>query len=253
MTVPLLPRGIALGDLHSCILLAAGFSCWGDASLGQLGTGSTVDLLMPTSPIPLSAPIGLTSGTYHNCAWNASGVQCWGAGSYGRLGSGRSNNQLSPGPVTALAGSSMIDVAAGDSHTCASTANGAFCWGNNDDGQLGNGSRNYTFVPQPVQGLPMPPRQLALGSNLSCALLDDHSVWCWGKNGLGQVGDGTTLRRILPVRVTDGADDIVAGQSHVCIRKGDRVSCWGSDAYGQLGLGSVTRQPTPQPVSLGCQ
>ena len=87
-------------------------------------------------------------------------------------------------------------------HTCAVRADASlWCWGDNRGGQLGDGTIRARRTAAPVLGLPAPVRQVSLGHSHSCAVLTDDSLWCWGENDEGQLGDGTRVSRRLPVQV----------------------------------------------------
>lgn len=135
-------------------------------------------------------------------------------------------------------------LAAGAAHTCVVTNEGtARCWGDNTDGQLGNGS--FTSSPTPVEVVGLPDRVVSLtgtGRHV-CALTASGSVWCWGANAAGQLGDGTTTGSSVPLPVPgleSGVLAISAGASHSCALTGSRaVRCWGENGMGQLGAGDA--------------
>jgi len=145
-------------------------------------------------------------------------------------------------------------VAAGGRHSCGLDTNGlASCWGANDQGQLGDGSRNDHAEPAVVAG-DLSFTQLSAGASHTCGVSRDGDVYCWGNNERGQLGDATTLERDTPVRV--GASGpfkaVRAGFSHSCaLSRGGEISCWGSNAYGQLGSGAGLTSARPVAVSGG--
>ena len=145
-------------------------------------------------------------------------------------------------------------VAAGGRHSCGLDASGsASCWGANDQGQLGDGTRNDHAEPGVVAG-DLSFTQLSAGASHTCGVSRDGDVYCWGNNERGQLGDATTLERDTPVRVgTSGPFKTVrAGFSHTCaLSRGGEISCWGSNAYGQLGSGSGLTSARPVDVSGG--
>ncbi len=129
------------------------------------------------------------------------------------------------------------------------------CWGRNSSGQLGDGTNDGRLTPGAVTGLSGPVTDLALGSGSShaCALIDDGTVQCWGNNFRGQLGDGTTEERPIPVSVTGlggTAIAIDAGDRHSCaILQGGSVQCWGENNKGQLGDGGTTDSAAPVTVA----
>ncbi len=162
------------------------------------------------------------------------------------------------------AGVTIVAIAAGDFHTCALTNGGGVkCWGYNDSGQLGNGSRSAEApspVPGDVVGLSSGVSAIAAGSAHTCALTNMGGAKCWGANhtvfssnfGLGQLGDGTTLDRFTPVDVSglaSGVSAITAGGHHTCALRSGGVLCWGGNFVGQVADGTTTNRYTPTAVS----
>ncbi len=157
---------------------------------------------------------------------------------------------------------SQIEI--GTSHACAvSSGNKAYCWGDNSSGRLGDGTTIDRSTPVAVSQGALPAgatiRQLAAGAGNTCVIASDNKVYCWGGNGYGQLGDGTTTARSTPVAVSQGAlpagatiRQVAAGSSHTCVIASDnKVYCWGYNSYGQLGDGTTTNRSTPVAVSQG--
>ena len=143
-------------------------------------------------------------------------------------------------------------VAAGGRHSCAlDEAGAALCWGANDQGQLGDGTREDHVGPAVVAG-GLAFAQVSAGTSHTCAVTRDGDVYCWGNNEQGQLGDATTLPRDTPVRVSAGGPFrlVRAGFNHSCaLSRAGTVHCWGSNAYGQLGTSGGLTRSTPAPVS----
>lgn len=143
----------------------------------------------------------------------------------------------------------------GGQHTCGvTTANVAYCWGDNVMGQLGDGTTTVRHLPVPVRAGGLRFRQIQAGSFHTCALTTDDRAYCWGFNGFwGQLGDGTTTNRLTPVPVAGGLQfrAIRAGIRHSCgIAAGTGlVYCWGDNQFGQLGDGSETPHRLPGRVA----
>ncbi|WP_395833744.1 MopE-related protein [Archangium violaceum] len=144
-------------------------------------------------------------------------------------------------------------LSAGNYHSLALRTDGSvWAWGQNSDGQLGNGTLTLSKIPVRVTGLPAI-KAIAAGRNHSLALGVDGSVWAWGQNSAGQLGDGTTTGRLTPVSVTipGGAVAIAGGLSHsLAIAADGSVYAWGSNTYGQLGDGTTSPRLTPVRLSL---
>ncbi|HEX7123827.1 MAG TPA: protein kinase [Gemmatimonadaceae bacterium] len=144
-------------------------------------------------------------------------------------------------------------IASGARHSCRLRADGrAECWGNNDAGQLGDGSFDGHAVAAPIAGS-FRFTQLAAGFSHTCGVTTDGGILCWGSNGAGQLGDGTTAVRAAPVRVNsrEAFAAVRTGQTHTCaLTRGGNVHCWGGNTYGQLGSGTRDASPSPVAVTL---
>jgi len=140
-------------------------------------------------------------------------------------------------PVTALRYRAL---SAGYYHTCGVTLESiAYCWGRNDFGTLGDGTRDERDLPSPVAGAHAFVT-IDAGAGHNCALTAAGEAWCWGHNDEGQLGDGTFQGRDAPVPVPGGLTftAISAGHAHSCgLRAGGEAWCWGDDSRGQLGDG----------------
>lgn len=230
---------ISAGGMMSCAIVNGGAKCWGINTYGSLGDGTTTSRSVPTDVSGLtSGVLGLSAG---GCAITADGrVMCWGSGI---LGNGTSNGlRYAPSAVVGLeAGVSAIG--AGQLHTCAATNTGsAVCWGQNANGQLGDGTTVDSNVPVTVSGLVSGVVALGGGWYHSCALLNTGGVKCWG------MGYGLT-----PVDVPDlsfGAISLSVGGYHACvIMTTGAARCWGTNQYGQLGDDSLTSRTVPVTVT----
>ncbi|MBN1439616.1 MAG: PD40 domain-containing protein [Anaerolineales bacterium] len=147
-----------------------------------------------------------------------------------------------------------LSVAAGGSHTCAITKrNGLSCWGNNEHGQLGDGTVTDSSRPVEVAGLSGGVKAVALGWGHTCAVTLKGAVKCWGYNKNGELGNGLTADSATPVDVESlgsGVTAIAAGDDHTCaVTGGGGVKCWGYNAYGQLGDGTTESRAFPVDVA----
>ncbi|MGI6612082.1 MAG: IPT/TIG domain-containing protein [Candidatus Nanosyncoccaceae bacterium] len=156
----------------------------------------------------------------------------------------------------------IAQVSVGHSHTCALTVtNKAYCWGANWSGQLGNGTTTDSATPVAVSQGAVPAgttlTSISVGHYHTCAVGSNGKAYCWGYNGEGRLGDGSTTDRTTPVAVAQGAipttttiSKVFAGGAHTCaINSQGRVYCWGNGGFGQLGNGSTADRTTPVAVS----
>lgn len=248
-------ESIAPGQAHNCALQTDGsVLCWGDDSFGQLGNGDVLfnDQLVPRRVLGLPDAVAVASGSFFACALRETGVViCWGNNQNGELG-GASAELSSASPLTVSGITAAVQVSVGSDHACALLNDQTVqCWGNNDHGQLGNGSTVDANIPVAVTGL-TGAIAVNAGALMSCAILADNSVRCWGANGNGQLGNGTTIDSALPVVVSGLANvsALAIGTSHVCaLQTGGAVACWGSNAGRQFGNVSFVDAFSSVPVA----
>lgn len=263
---------------HSCALLSDSIKCWGNNGDGQLGDGTTSSQLSPVTVSGLSSDVWkVSAGGYHTCTLlNSDGdnsVWCWGYNGYGQLGNNTTDDSTAPVQVEYASGTDFLtgvqDIATGEFHTCARfLASGTYvvwCWGSNDSGQLGDNTTTNRSTPVQVKtdggasdlaGV----SQIVAGKSHTCARLDDGTVWCWGANDHGQLGDNTTTPRHTAIQVQNttgtgnltGVSQITAGGNRTCARLSDNTAvCWGDNGYGELGNGETDDSPTPVQVMDG--
>jgi alpha-tubulin suppressor-like RCC1 family protein len=253
-----LTSGVAavdVGSEHTCaVATTGGLKCWGDNGHGQLGDGTTTRNAIALDVIDLTSGIAAVSaGDSHTCGLTTTGgLKCWGANGYGQLGDGTISSRANSGDVAGLTSGGAI-VTAGWSHTCAvTTAGGAKCWGANNNGQLGDGTYTDRLTPVDVVGLSSGIRATVARSAHTCALTTTGGLECWGDNGDGQLGDGTTASRTTPVDViglTSGVAAVTTGSGHTCaLTTTGGIKCWGANTYGQLGDGTTASRTTPVDV-----
>jgi alpha-tubulin suppressor-like RCC1 family protein len=151
------------------------------------------------------------------------------------------------------AGESVVQISAGQYHTCALRRSGMVtCWGYNETGLLGDGTLTPRSSPVLVVGLTNV-AEIDAGTHHTCARRSNGEVWCWGEGEFGTLGDGANTRiRPQPVRVTGltDAEGISSGEAYTCARSSSRgVLCWGANFYGQLGDGTRTNRNQPVGVA----
>ncbi len=258
--------GITAGDSHSCALSGGALQCWGYNQNGQLGNGTNnQQYTTPVAVTGISTAVEVKGGGKHTCARLSSGaVQCWGYNQNGQLGNGSTVKSTLPVAVSGIDGATAqaTEIATGYAHSCALLADKTVkCWGDNSSGQLGNGTTNLVANTTPVavsgiDGTTVQATAIAAGYFHTCALLSNKTVKCWGYNGAGQLGNGTTSSSTTPVAVsgidgtTEQATAIAAGYFHTCALLADStVKCWGHNQYGQLGNGATGQSSTPVAVS----
>jgi alpha-tubulin suppressor-like RCC1 family protein len=249
---------IAAGGTHTCALTTGGAAkCWGANDNGQVGDNSTTQRLVPTDVSGLGSGVAeITAGAAHTCARTASGAaKCWGDNNFGQLGDNSQVDRQVPTDVAGL-GSGVAGIDAGSFHTCVLTTGGAIrCWGNNDNGPVGDGTQlGNRLVPTDTLGLSSGMAAVTAGGAHSCAPTLGGGVRCWGDNFSGQLGDqsnGNT--RPAPVETAQfagGVQQAAAGGNHSCaVTREGGARCWGSNANGRLGDNSTTQHEIPTDVA----
>lgn len=194
---------VASGFDHTCAVSNSGnVFCWGDNTFGQLGDdGVSIDSNVPTAVVGISGDAaGVAAGGYHNCVWTTAGaLLCWGDNFYGQLGNAIFEDHLIPTAVAGLGGAVQA-ADAGDSFTCGLLLSGELqCWGENLDGQLGDGTTVDRTAPVTVSVLGDSVVEIGLGQFHACAETDLGEGYCWGDNSFGQLGDGSQVSASAPV------------------------------------------------------
>ncbi len=263
-SVVALPAVVALAAAGSstCAVGGEGVYCWGAIADGSK-TSRPIKLTEGSANDPISE---VALGPEHGCVRHRGGqVRCWGDNRDGRLGTGDFSSQARP--VSVQLGGAASDLALGGRHSCALRADAkVLCWGDDAGGALGRGETSQEQAPGGVRRVLdiSDAGALGTGDGFSCALRRSGEVWCWGRNELGQLGDGgPAADRFVPAPV-DGIEDAVAlavGEAQACVaRKTGAVACWGANDQGQLGrpAGEPLRRPVAVPkvesaisVSLG--
>ncbi len=249
---------VASGGEHTCARLSGGtLWCWGKNDKGQLGDNSTTARNAPVAVQEgdgLDLALSVTAGSKHTCAVKTDNTPwCWGDKGSGRLGDDSNTDQPTPvmvDPASVSALDVVIEMFAGEKHTCAVAMTGApWCWGDKADGRIGDGADTTQPVPVPVSMGNVV--TMAAGLKHTCALDTSGAGWCWGAGADGQIGDGATSERVTPVAVYVGSGfttglEITVGWMHTCALKTDHtIWCWGANDEGQLGDGSISSRSAP--------
>ena len=267
---------ITTGETHSMALKNDGTVwTWGNNNYGQLGDNTTNQRNLPAQ-VKDAAGTGFLTGitavaasSIRSYAIGSAGtVWAWGNNSYGQFGDNTTTSRNLPVQVKDAAGTGFLTgitaVATGPYHTLALKNDGTvWAWGYNGWGNLGDGSYNNHLIPYQVKdaagtGFLTGITAIAVGQYHSLALKNDGTVWAWGYNSSGRLGDNTMIDHTLPVQVKDSAGTgfltgitaIAVGDSHSLSLKNDNtIFGWGVGGYGQLGIGEVIQaQPLPGQV-----
>ena len=272
---------ISAGGGFTCVRLTSGQArCWGTDGEGQLGDAGFFSFSEHLPRIvarnsngdPLSGITQLTTGASHACARLSSGqARCWGLGSSGQVGDDDGANR--PFPVAVLNGAGVAplaevtQVSAGGNTSCARLSNGqARCWGEGNQGQIGNNDDVDRFRPAPVRAPAGPDvlrqvTQIAVSTTHACARLSNGQARCWGNGSQGALGnpnfsDEPTLRPVVLRNETNtgaltGVAQVSAGNHFGCARlTTGQARCWGSDISQQLGNGAGGGSELPTAVQL---
>ena len=252
--------GISAGSYHTCTLLDDGsIRCWGSNNFGQIGDGTSIER---TSPVSVNLGVGksalaVSSGESHTCAvLNDGTMKCWGLNSNGQLGDGTSTDRLSPENVL-MGDEDALMVSTGSYHTCAIMGDrSVMCWGDNWNGQLGDGTNTDRLSPVEIT-VPSNSSAVSLdaGALHTCLGMNDGSMFCWGYNAYGQLGNGgfgnSNYPMTTPLSANQLLTNVKVGLFHSCaLFDSGQVACWGDNSNGQLGDGTQSGSAIPGIVSL---
>lgn len=242
-------KAISAGGWHSSALKNDGTVwTWGWNTDGQLGDGTFVDRILPAQVNGLTDIIEIASGTYHMLALKSDGtVWSWGDNISGQIGDGSTTDRSSPVQVSGL--TNVVHISTGRFFSLAVKDDGSvWTWGENLYGQLGNGNTTNSSIPVQVPGLTIAlPAVVATGAFHCLVVKTDGTIWTWGRNTYGNLGDGSVTHRSSPVQMLDitNATAMAAGTNFSLLVKSDGTF-WGCgrNASGQLGDGTVLQRNT---------
>ncbi len=257
---------VEAGGGESCGVTTRGAGyCWGTNQWGSLGSGKGGYGATPQEPLSWPSPVPVWGGLVFStinagsavCGVTTSGAgYCWGFGYDGQRGDGRGGGTgalAANTPQAVLGGFSFTTISAGGGHTCGVTTSGAaYCWGDGSSGALGIGRPAfYTAPTTPVAG-GFSFATISAGDRHTCGVTTSGAAYCWGANGSGQLGDGTSTWSYSPVAVAGGLafTTISAGSAYNCGLTADGTAyCWGSNTHGELGDGTTAQEASPVPVA----
>ncbi len=249
-------RRIACGDKHSMALLADGtVRTWGWNLYGQLGDGSNTDRTAPVAVAGLSDIQTISAGRFHSTVLldNAT-VEAFGRNDSGQLGDGTTSDRNTP--VAAINISGVADLGGHGWHSLLVKQDGSVCAsGYNYSGQIGNGTTlNTTQYSCQEAFASMTDNLFVDGGYLHSMGLrvSAGTVYTWGRNKFGQLGDGTTVDKLTPTLVPglSSVQSIDAGYEYnFAIKTNGELWTWGNNSQGQLGIGNTLQQNSPVQVT----
>ncbi len=246
---------VTAGNFDNCALLSTGrVQCWGYNGFGQLGNGTSTSSDVPVAVTGITAAASLTTdgdGDSYCAAISNGKVSCWGYNGFGQLGNGTITTSLLPVTVHGVTGATAVTGANGADSFCVRLSSGKVdCWGNNANGELGNGTMTTDSLPVPVKQITTATTVFA-GDFGFCALLSTGHLNCWGDNANGELGNGSTTGSDVPVAVNKIGDAVrlIPGFVENCaLLSTGHIDCWGYNGDGQLGNGTTTSSDVPVAV-----
>jgi alpha-tubulin suppressor-like RCC1 family protein len=234
---------------------------WGDNSFGELGDGTLTTRSLYRDIAAGSDVVQVATGRTHNLALRSDGIVfVWGANRFGQVGNGATSFSPVTVPVKIAGLAQVTGISAGWDSSLATETSGisavtsVWAWGNNDDGQLGDGTTAGHSTPERVTGLPVSIAGISVGGQFAAVLGTDGAVWGWGANGGGELNiappGSVVLRPVNVIAVGSRITQISAGGAHMlALRSDGTVLGWGLNLRGQLGNGSQTQVSGPVPVT----
>jgi alpha-tubulin suppressor-like RCC1 family protein len=227
-----------------------------DTFRGSDSATFTITTTLPPPPAPAPGAVDVATGAAFTCAVRDDGrVACVGSDIFDTLGNGAppGEDYRTDVPQFVVGITDAVAISSANNHACALHLTGEVsCWGDNFDGQLGDGTTAARTAPVKVAGL-VDAVDVSAGGDHTCAVRANGSVWCWGNNSIGQLGDGTNVDRSVAVQIPglDSITAVAAGNGHTCaIRVGGSVWCWGTNFDGEVtgtGGSGVQRVPVRVP------
>ena len=243
---------VSAGSAHNMAVRVDGsLWAWGENVEGQLGDGTQAHRLVPIKII--NDVIAVSSGNEHSVAIRTdNSLWAWGSNWRGQLGNGSTAEWFEGTREPIRIMEDVVAVSAGSWHTMAITADGnLWAWGYNRFGKLGDSTvARGSHSPSPIKIMD---NVAAVSASVdhTMAIRADGSLWAWGWNSSGQLGDGTTINQLSPIRIMENVVAVSAGRDHTMAIKTDgSLWAWGANWNGQLGNGTYSFEPTTNPVKI---
>ena len=268
---------LALSDTHTCAVNATGaVKCWGEIALLGIGYDDSdgfgdgyIEMgdVLPYLSLPTGRSVDMIeAGGSHTCAvLDNNDLICWGENEAGQLGLGNTTHIGDDADeigddfstVSLPSGRTVDALALGADHTCALLDDASIvCWGDNTYGQLGIGNTNTIGdgageMGDSLSTVSLPTgrtaTEITAGQDITCAILDNNDLICWGNNDYGQLGQGNTVdvddpSGLSAISLGSNAQSVDAGVNSVCAVVSNAVKCWGRNTEGQLGLGDTNHR-----------
>lgn len=248
-------KSVAVTQNNTCAIMHDGFiRCVGANVHGNLGdSGDTTVNADKFKNIYESGPWKILDGWgVSNCGIKYDGsAWCWGYNAYGALGADIFGTSITT-PVEVAGNAIWTDISHGYHSACGIQEDGSgWCWGDNGEGQFGNGTTGDESTPQPMSGA-YKWKKIDVGWEFACGITDDGKLYCWGEGTEGQLGIGSTpATQLTPAEISGGGQwvDVSAGRVHACGIKSDHTLwCWGQQSSGRLGNGATATSSISSPV-----
>ncbi len=244
---------ISVSGSLSCGITTAGvLKCWGQNSKGGLGDGSVINKSTPTIINAGTTYLKIATGALHTCGITTANVlKCWGLNDSGQLGDGTTADKTLPLVIDSGTTYSKIAVSSFVLyHTCGiTTSNVLKCWGNNNYGQIGDGTSGVARAVPVIISAGVSFSDISVGYVHTCAVASaTNNLYCWGYNHFSQLGDYTSTNRSSPTQADTGFlySKVIASNNYTCgLTTGTNLRCWGRNDFGQLGDGSAVDRYSP--------
>jgi len=250
-------KQVAVGEDHMAAIKPNGsLWTWGRNQSGQLGTGNNIDRSSPQTTVAGGTDWKQVScGNINTAAVKTDGtLWTWGDNFYGQLGNSTNITRSSP-QTTVAGGTNWKQVAIGTIAVAIKTDGTLWTWGDNFYGQLGSGNTTSRDSPQTTVAGGTDWKQVAAGLNHSTAIKNNGTLWTWGYNNVGQLGNGTAINRSSPQTTAGGGTDwksvSLTTNASFAIKSNGKLFGWGQGTSGALGTGNTITRSSPVSITGG--